>query len=463
MDLKEGILDDIENLLEVENMLYSENATVAAGPRKIKSAVDWRDRTRGSSFRKDLTDREEEEEEKKEPFDAVQDEVDQRCDEVSLGEVDGMDTEEKEEDEQSSETAFFWYRNSAANAGRNQVDIMNRILIEAGLQPFKEEEEAEPETTKDEPSLPIAMDGDASIASTVDKVFEMSMLTECSGPALYGQNISVEGNPIKEDIAEINGRGKALVSTDSPSKNVVIEQEKRTSKCTPEKEELFAVRATPVTPSFSHEAVDFYVDPTYENMNESDDEDEHPRTIRIQITDDDSYDEDQPFGEEKDILPHPVLMGQHRHDFSLHRTVQINAVEAFQDEHSDAQEARVVNVLSPLRNLFSPSKWKRSPKTPSTVGESPINNRASGDIESGNGVVRSDLNRRFTTAEEEANYHEGEERRKVQKRDICLMAILAFLLMLLVVVMSVLVAALQEKNAAVTRENLDFYKPDNGQ
>jgi hypothetical protein len=477
MSSEEHILNEIENLLEAENMMYASSET-------DKTPVDWRDRTRGSSFKKNLNS-----EKQNEPFD-----------EVTEDPFDILQEEEVEEpvdvdittDTEREETVLFWYRNSSASIGINATDIMNEFLIEEGMTPFQVEEvpaEADSDTPMDvelEESEKTEAEEIAKVIHQVDKdnqttptieaadepqpvpteeqQFVMNVLSETSFRDTSEQvslvkTVTFEASPTKPGKIELNLLGDALDAmaiADSPTK-VLMEEE---PVVTPQKEELIAIDPTPVTPPQEEESdIIFVVDPSYCNASDSDEEEDN-RRLRIQISDDDSYDSDLPFDEarpfdEKEMMKHPaVVMGQH--DFSLYHTVQVNAVETFDDEHAaDAQEAEVVDVLSPLRNLLTPRKWKGSPKTPSTVGESPVQGE---DIEAGfgDGVVRSDLNSRFIQEDDE----EHVEWKQVfcTKKKIYLMIMLAFLVVILIAVVAVIVGITQKDEDPIDRGINDFYK-----
>lgn len=491
MTSEEHILDEIENLLEFENMLYAENET------NNKTSVDWRDRTRGSSFKKNLTAAAAAEdilsdEEEEEPFDVVvvKHESVEECD-VSVGEVDTSTSSHDEE--APPPPAVFWVRHSSVSIDTSVVDVMNKVLMEEGMNPFDLEEEetndeianiihqVDAEEEEDAGEEPITSSSTLEAEPqppTEEQQFVMNVLLAGSAEQVASplqKRVSFEptttSSPSHTDNLE-NAVDALVIGTHtssmSPTKEVLMMQEIVT---TPQKNEdnhlVLAIDPTPVTPT-SQEEVDFMVDPTYAIDSEDDEEDSH-RMVRIQISDeDDSYDGEQPFDEQKNMMQHPVLMGRHHHDFTLHRTVQVNAVETFEDEHvndddcDQAPEAQVINVLSPLRNLLTPRKWKSSPKTPSTVGESPQQN---GDIESGmngDGVIRSDLNRQFAAEDDEEDALDW-KRVYCTKKKIYLMCILAFLVIILIAVVSVIVGVAQKDEPTVDRGINDFYKVTPGE
>ncbi|KAL3929309.1 MAG: hypothetical protein SGBAC_012268 [Bacillariaceae sp.] len=530
---EERVFDDIDNLLEAEGtrMLY-------------KPATDWKNKTKSSSFKKNLR--------KEPPPIHTSFEEDSPFDEMlpfdesfsGLGAGHNNDpigkenveadlfnasmnlptmTEEAElstlvDEAATTYTDLAWYRNTAETVSRSPTDLMNDVLVAEGMvanpSVFDCSMERSMERSMEIAAADVYNELSDIVAQTTptesaqeaqeptqDQRFVMNILSApvgspTSSPTkkIIKQTTQVQSSNIAASpFDEFNPYG----SDDSPTKEVIKQKKPVQSRnvrvspfgefnpygsdemeeldhalnslslaknskdflggeaaSSPNKKDHIAIDATPITPPPTD--YDMLIDHAYSNHSESDDEEEG--IVRIQLTDEELYGSDF---QTKTLAEHSAVA--HEHDFSLHRSIQVNAVDGFRDEPSgpapedETEEDRVMNIISPIRNLLTPKKWKGSPKTPATVGESPTQ----GDVENGLGdaILRSDLSTRFQwamNADDDEEYVHWKDR-YCTKRQIYLMTIMAVLVISFFAVISVMIG--MQNDDDVEQEGInEFYR-----
>ncbi|CAJ1953951.1 unnamed protein product [Cylindrotheca closterium] len=434
---EERVFDDIDNLLEAEGIL-------SQGTHK--PTVDWKTRMKGSSFKKNLRKdppahssyEEDSPFDESLPFDESFSGIGQghKSDPIAKEDVEAdlfdasmnlpVMEEENEPDALEDEAAnthshLFWYRNTVETASRGPTEVMNEILIAGGMNsstnptalersmemaatdvydelldiiaqttPTKSVQEVHEEPTQDQQFVMDILSGPADSPPRSPTKEFLKQETPVQSRSVRASPFADESNPYcSDEMEELDQALNAMTLAQTQSDFVAKE-----ATTSPNEKDLISIDPIPITPPPPDHVI--MMDPAYGNYSES--EDEEDGIVRIQLTDEDVYGRDF---EAKALAEHPVLM--HEHNFTLHRSIQARAVDTFCDEPSSSavsieasMEARVMNILSPIRDMLTPKKWKGSPTTPATVGESPTH----GDIESGsvNARLRSNLSNRFRLA-----------------------------------------------------------------
>lgn len=416
-------------------------------------------------------------------------------------------------------TDLAWYRNTAETATRSPTDLMNDVLVAEGMianpsvfdcsmersmersmeiaaadvydelsdivaqtTPTESVQEAQEEPTQDQRfvmdilSAPVGSPTSSPTKEFIKQTTPVQSSNVAASPFDEFNPYGSDDSPTKEVIqqkkpvqsrnvraspfGEFNPYGSdemeeldhALNSLSlAKSSNDFLGEEAASS---PNKKDNIVIDATPITPPPTD--YDMLIHHAYTNHSESDDEEEG--IVRIQLTNEELYGSDF---QAKTLAEHPALA--HQHNFSVHRSIQVNAADAFRDEpngaapEDEAEEDRVMHIISPIRNLLTPKKWKGSPNTPATVGESP----AQGDVENGFGdaILRSDLSTRFQWAmntDDDEEYVHWKDR-YCTKRQIYLMTIMAVLVIAFIAVVSVMIG--MQNDDDVEHEGInEFYR-----